>query len=239
MIAIIPASGQGSRLQPLTNEVPKPLIEVCGQPLLAYQLDALRRFDISKCIITTGPFEKQIKEFCHSYPDIDFRFINNPRFDETNYSYSLWLARDEYHQWSDEDDVVLMHSDLIFEDEVFEQLITTGASNGVIIGSGSTVDQKDFCAQIEDDVVTYIDTGLEGDDIHQLYPMYRLSASALDRWFEAIDDMIHGGGEQEYAEMALNDLLTNLPLRPIYIDGFCSEVDTQADIDHVESVFCP
>lgn len=239
MLAIIPASGQGSRLSPLTNDVPKPLVEVCGRPLLAYQLDALGRFDITKCIITTGPFAEQIMDFCQSYPGIDFLFVNNPSFANTNYSYSLWLSRDEYREWSDDDEVVLMHSDLIFENEVFDQLITSDATNGVITDSSPTVDPKDFCGRINGDSVTHIDTAMEGEDIRQIYPIYRFSASAFDRWFKAIDDMIHQGGEKEYAEMALNDLLPNLVLRPVYIDEFCSEVDTQADIEHVESVFCP
>ena len=37
------AAGLGTRLRPLTNEVPKPSLPICGRPLLEYGIDLLER----------------------------------------------------------------------------------------------------------------------------------------------------------------------------------------------------
>ena len=49
--AMILAAGRGSRLAPLTDEIPKPLLEVHGQPLISHQLHWLKRAGIEKVII--------------------------------------------------------------------------------------------------------------------------------------------------------------------------------------------
>lgn len=54
MKAVILAGGYGKRLKPLTNDRPKPMIEVSGVPILEWQLDWLRRNNISEVIICVG-----------------------------------------------------------------------------------------------------------------------------------------------------------------------------------------
>ena len=57
MKAIILASGEGKRLRPLTDNLPKPLIKIGDKTILGHQLDNLIRCHIRDIIITTGPFE--------------------------------------------------------------------------------------------------------------------------------------------------------------------------------------
>jgi mannose-1-phosphate guanylyltransferase len=51
MRAMILAAGKGMRLRPLTDSVPKPLIEVAGRPMIAYPLELLRQADIREVVI--------------------------------------------------------------------------------------------------------------------------------------------------------------------------------------------
>lgn len=51
MRAMILAAGLGTRLRPLTLDRPKPLVDVCGRPLIAYNLLLLRRYGITEVII--------------------------------------------------------------------------------------------------------------------------------------------------------------------------------------------
>ena len=41
MQAVILAAGEGKRMRPLTEELPKPLIPICGRPILSHILEAL------------------------------------------------------------------------------------------------------------------------------------------------------------------------------------------------------
>ncbi len=54
MKAVILAGGFGKRLKPLTNDRPKPMIEVSGVPILEWQIDWLHRHDINELVICVG-----------------------------------------------------------------------------------------------------------------------------------------------------------------------------------------
>ncbi|TSC86875.1 MAG: nucleotidyl transferase [Microgenomates group bacterium Gr01-1014_7] len=52
--AIILAGGKGERLRPYTNDRPKPMVEVGGRPILAYQLDQLKNAGIETVVFATS-----------------------------------------------------------------------------------------------------------------------------------------------------------------------------------------
>lgn len=61
-VAIL-AGGLATRLRPLTEKIPKSLIEVAGEPFLAHQLRLLRRNGIERAVICAGFLAEQIEEF--------------------------------------------------------------------------------------------------------------------------------------------------------------------------------
>ncbi|MEM2240321.1 MAG: nucleotidyltransferase family protein [Candidatus Bathyarchaeia archaeon] len=54
MKAVILAGGQGKRLKPLTDSIPKPLIEVAGKPIIVHQMEWLKRYGVDEFIVTIG-----------------------------------------------------------------------------------------------------------------------------------------------------------------------------------------
>ena len=54
MRAMILAAGRGQRLRPLTDSLPKPLIDLAGKPLIEYHLEALARAGFREVIINPG-----------------------------------------------------------------------------------------------------------------------------------------------------------------------------------------
>lgn len=54
MKAMILAAGRGNRLQPLTNNCPKPLLPVAGRPLIAYQIEALASAGFNEIVINVA-----------------------------------------------------------------------------------------------------------------------------------------------------------------------------------------
>jgi histidinol-phosphate phosphatase family protein len=62
--AVILAGGRGSRLKPLTDTRPKPMVEVLGKPFLAYQIEQLRDQGFKKVLLLLGYLPEVVQEYC-------------------------------------------------------------------------------------------------------------------------------------------------------------------------------
>lgn len=62
--AVILAGGKGTRLQERLNGLPKPLIDICGQPLLGRQIDLLSRYGYQEVLILVNHESEKIVRFC-------------------------------------------------------------------------------------------------------------------------------------------------------------------------------
>lgn len=63
MQCVIICAGKGTRMRPLTETTPKPLIKVCGKPLLQHIVEALPPV-IDELILVVGYKKEQIENFC-------------------------------------------------------------------------------------------------------------------------------------------------------------------------------
>lgn len=80
MDAIVPAAGEGTRLRPLTDDRPKPLVEVAGRPLLAHVFDALAPADPDRFVVVTGYRGDAIREHVgESYRDTPVTYVRQER----------------------------------------------------------------------------------------------------------------------------------------------------------------
>jgi NDP-sugar pyrophosphorylase family protein len=57
------AGGLATRLRPLTEQVPKAMLDVAGEPFIAHQLRLLRRENITRVVICSGYLAKQIEDY--------------------------------------------------------------------------------------------------------------------------------------------------------------------------------
>jgi len=83
MKVVIPVAGKGTRLLPLTKEVPKPLVSVAGRPVLDYVVDKLKDLDVEEMIFITGHLKEQIEEFVTTHYDFPARFVEQKTQDGT------------------------------------------------------------------------------------------------------------------------------------------------------------
>jgi MurNAc alpha-1-phosphate uridylyltransferase len=63
MKAMILAAGRGERMRPLTDQVPKPLLEVAGKPLIVYHIEALRDAGFRELVINHAWLGERITEY--------------------------------------------------------------------------------------------------------------------------------------------------------------------------------
>lgn len=89
--AIIVAAGKGTRMQPVTNHVPKPLVKVKGKMLISNVIDALHANGIKEIYVVTGYLKEQFAILKEMYEGITL--LDNPWYDSCNNISSLYVAR--------------------------------------------------------------------------------------------------------------------------------------------------
>ena len=83
MKIVIPVAGKGTRLLPLTNEVPKPLVSVAGRPVLDHVMDKIEGLDVEEVIFITGHLKEQIEEYVSANFSFSARFVEQKVQDGT------------------------------------------------------------------------------------------------------------------------------------------------------------
>jgi len=228
MKALILNSGKGERLRPLTEDKPKALIKIGDKTILEYQIDNLISCNITNVIITTGPFEDKIKEHVkEKYPDLKVSYVNNPKYETTNYIYSMWLTKELI-----DDDMILLHGDLIFDKKLLERLINEECENCVLVNKEIKAPEKDFKAVIENNRVVKIGVEFSGENAFFSAPLYKFSKSDFLCWLDEVEKFIERGDTKSYAEDAFNKISDKIVLHPLYFDDeLCMEIDTMDDLN--------
>jgi choline kinase len=235
MKALILDSGRGERLRPLTENKPKPLIKVGNKTLLDHQLNNLIECNIMDVIITTGPFDSKIKKHVENeHPYLNVSYVKNPKYHTTNYIYSMWLTKELI-----DDDVILLHGDLLFDRKLLEKLINEKHANCVLVNRTVKPPEKDFKAVIENDRVIKIGVEFSGKNAFFSAPLYKFSKSDFLYWLDEIEKFVKKGDLKIYSESVFNQISNRIILRPSYFTKeFCMEIDTKEDLETARSLFC-
>lgn len=232
MQAVILASGLGSRLRPLTDKAPKPLIQVGESSILKKIVDSLIEHEIKDIIVTTGYLEDQIKDFFKAYPELNVEFVKNDIYDKTNYIYSIWLAQDKIKR-----DFLLFHSDLVFDKCLIKKVIDHPKS-GVLINKKTELLKKDFKARVLENRIKEIGVKLFDSDSYNCIPIYKFLYNDWLTFLESIDYSIKQGDVKCYAEDVFNKISEKLEIVPIFFeDEFAMEVDDFEDLEIANKYF--
>lgn len=227
MKALILNSGMGSRMGVLASEHPKCMTEVSGtETILSRQLRQIVEAGIREVVMTTGLFDSVLVNYCHSLElPLHFTFIKNPRYKETNYIYSIYLASGELK----DDDILLMHGDLVFENHVLDAVLESEESC-MAVSSTLHLPKKDFKAVIQEGYITKV--GIEFfNDAMAAQPLYKLNKEDWQIWLARIQQFCEAGKTACYAENALNEVTGTCRILPLDIrDDLCAEIDNPEDL---------
>lgn len=226
MKALILNSGLGSRMGVLTSEHPKCMTEISNkETILSRQLKQLADIGIKEVVLTTGLFDSVLVNYCRFLDlPIHITFVYNPKFRETNYIYSIYCAR----QYLD-DDILLLHGDLVFENAVLDAVVD-GEESYMVVSSSQPLPEKDFKAVIQNGRIVKV--GIEFfNDALAAQPLYKLRKADWNIWLKHIVEFCEGGETKCYAEKALNEVSENCNIMPLDVyTKLCSEIDSPEDL---------
>lgn len=105
MNAIILAAGMGTRLRPLTNDIPKCLVPVCGTPMVERQIQFLHEAGITDITLVSGYKADRLNYLADKY---GVQIIHNDKFETINNIYSLHVSQDKFcGTWMIEGDIFM------------------------------------------------------------------------------------------------------------------------------------
>lgn len=226
MKALILNSGLGSRMGVLTSEHPKCMTEISSkETILSRQLKLIADAGIEEVVMTTGYYDGVLVKYCQSleYP-IHFTFVNNPIYDQTNYIYSIYCAKDYL-----DDDIILMHGDLVFESEVFDKVVTSPVSC-MTVSSTLPLPEKDFKAQVVNGMVMKVGVNIFNEAM-EAQALYHLKKDDWKVWLEKIIEFCEADNRKVYAENALNELNGAASIHALDVENLlCAEIDNPEDL---------
>lgn len=226
MKALILNSGLGSRMGVLTSEHPKCMTEISSkETILSRQLKQIADAGIEEVVMTTGYYEGVLVQYCRSLElPLRITFVKNPIYDQTNYIYSIYCARENL-----DDDIILMHGDIVFENEVFDRIVSCPVSC-MTVSSTLPLPEKDFKAQVAAGKVIRVGVDIFNDAM-EAQALYKLKKADWSVWLDKIIEFCEGGNTEVYAENALNELNGAANITALDVQNLlCSEVDSPEDL---------
>jgi UDP-N-acetylglucosamine diphosphorylase/glucosamine-1-phosphate N-acetyltransferase len=132
MKAVIVAAGKGTRLNPITSTVPKPMIHIGGKPLLEHTLLNLRDVGVQEILIIVGYKEEIIKNyFGNGLAKFNVKIEYVTQLEHLGTAHAVGFAKD----FVGNDDFFLMYGDLLTDPQVFKEILEIyrkSNSNGLI-----------------------------------------------------------------------------------------------------------
>ena len=120
----------GKRLGEYTKNNTKCMVPVNGTPLIDRVIRQLSALSLNRVVIVVGYEGQKLMDYLGAEKDgLKIEYVNNPVYDKTNNIYSLAQAKDKLQ----EDDTLLIESDLIFDDGMFKMLVDNPYPNLALV----------------------------------------------------------------------------------------------------------
>ena len=234
----------GRRLGELTKENTKCMVPVNGVRLIDRLLGQLSGLKLNRVIIVVGyQGQKLIDYIGNRYEGkLKIEFAENPIYDKTNNIYSLSMVKDKLQ----EDDTLLIESDLIFSDRFFPMIIDNPYPNLALVakyeswmdGTMVRLDEEQHIVNfISKDAFDYSDV----DSYYKTVNIYKFSKDFLQhQYVPFLDAYTKAVGNNEYYENVLRiiSMLNSHHMKALPIGNEkWYEIDDKQDLDIAEALF--
>lgn len=237
MKALILAAGLGTRLAPLTDNMPKSLVSVNGKPILMKQIENLYESNIDDITIVSGYKANILKATVYAYyPDI--HIIESTDYASTNNMYSAYLGIKAMFPTGIIAPFLMMNADVFYDASVIKTLISCQYPNSIVTEVGQyfeesmKVEEKNGrLIAISKQIPPELAYGTTID-------VYRFASDGGTAFFRRCADYIENKKELKlWSEVALNDALADIEFKPCPLEGRWLEIDNHEDLAAAEKLF--
>ena len=248
MNAIFIAAGEGLRLENVTKDLPKPLVDVNGKSILERQISLLRKNNVNDIVVITG-----YKKEKFTFKNIEY--VHNPNFREQEQTGSLMVARSKIAG-----DILIMFGDILFDEIILQQMLD---SKGDIVIAVDKNWEKSYEERhdnpkseadkvlIKDDKVIQISAKNievnDDNDVGELLGLIKLSmkgSKILIDQYEKLENSHIGKfhdavsfKKAKFVDMLQELLSSGIVITPVSIKGKWCEIDTKHDLEIAKKMF--
>jgi len=221
--AIILAAGVGSRLRPLTDDLPKCLLEVGGLTLIDRQVQTLARCGVTDVIAVVGYRSDRMRKHLGDH----VRYVDNERYETTNSLYSLWLARDELVSGT-----LILNSDVLAVPLLFERLLQSPAPDAILVERGDAFEPEDMKVMLNGSLVLDFGKHLPRERAHaHNVGVAKFSIEGAARLADCLERLVATGHENDWVPVAFREFAMQWPLTAVATEGLpWIEIDYVADL---------
>ena len=236
MEAFILAAGVSRRLYPHTYDTPKCLLEVGSKPIIHYQLEALDKLSVSNVTMIVGYHREMLmKHVTDNFPSLNFNFIINNHFFETNTAFSAFLASEKLIL----DDHLLMNADVVYEEKMLFELVQSSYSSVLAVDIKECGREEVKVVDGGDNKISAIGKDLiESQCLGEFIGVAKLSKN-FNRFFSnSLKKLIDSGGKNDYFEAAIQPILGKIDVNYLDVSSYsCMEIDFIEDLDQARGIF--
>lgn len=244
MQAIILAAGMGRRLGELTHGHTKCMVPVNGVRLIDRMLNQLVTLNLNRVVIVVGYKGQELVDYIGNRYDkrLKIEYAENPVYDKTNNIYSLSIVKKQLQ----EDDTLLIESDLIFDDKMFDMILNDPYPNLALVAKYETwMDGTMVRIDSDNNIVNFVPRKAfnygEVDSYYKTVNIYKFSREFSEQvYVPFLDAYCKVMGNNEYYEQVLRviTLLDKADLKALPIGNErWYEIDDVQDLDIAENLF--
>jgi L-glutamine-phosphate cytidylyltransferase len=233
MIGVILAAGKGSRIESITNGLPKSFLLLGGKRLIDHQIDTLRKSGISKIVIVIG-YKSELFERLYKN-EKDIILVKNPFYDRTNVLASLWFAYP--HLYSG---FYFMHADTYLSPIIFENMIQEPGDIVFAVEKKETIPEE-MKVKVQNGLITEMSKEMSCEEAYgEFTGVAKIGSDAAPQLIDMIRNRIESlAMHDDYFEAAIQDLADDqVPIHKMDIGHHLSiEIDFPEDYLLAQKLF--
>jgi choline kinase len=205
---------------------------VAGRPILFYQLEALRRNGIRKIGIVLGHAGEKIMDFMgQEFPDFQVHYLWNREYDQSNSSYSFWLARD----WIGTEPYVHLNCDIIFSAGLLAKLLGTPQANVIAVRTDVALEGQMEHVQLSEGRITRMSIRNFPEAVGKAFGLAKLGIQSTAFLTGQMEQHLEKGDKDEHYYGLIRRALDNLDYFALDATGaLLLEVNTLEDLERAE-----